>query len=76
MNLKCVRVLLVFLVLMSGSSFALDKWGIPPQHYLIEYRYYVDNEQVGAKTYHCNGSVTQWGIKTAQVHEYFVSVYK
>ncbi len=76
MNLKCVRVLLVFLVLMSGSSFAMGKWGIPPQHYLIEYRYYAGNDQVGAKTYHCDGSVTQWGAKTSQVAEYFITVCK
>lgn len=70
MTSKYVRVLLVFLVLMTVSSFALAKLGIPKPHYQVTYGYFSkigDNwTQIGSKTYHCDGSVTQWGNTTGK----------
>ena len=62
---KYFRVSLLFLVLVSGSSFALNsKFGIPPQRFEYQYHYYdaIYNE-VGARTYHCDGKVSQWGAQ-------------
>lgn len=64
MKYKCTLALLA-LGMMSISSLALAKFGIPAQHYKVTYQYHLKNGsdwvQIGEKTYHCDGSVTQWG---------------